>query len=200
MNTLDEWIVWSVWFSTQGLHLLDGPTSFITFSVACCFHFIRFSSLLSLRLGRLHGNWLFQSEWMAIVCPAPKSLLLEPIVCRCVVGGKAIQNNRTAAAYLGRLCMALTGPCFVFLFGSEGVVFSVLCVHARTVVVVLKSENLILFLAKRKRETDGRPASREQMIGPVPRKRLSCAVVVFCVSSSSVVSVSPLISTIFCFS
>ena len=137
---------------------------------------------------------------MAIVCPTPKSLLLEPIVCRCVVGGKAIQNNRTAAAYLGSHCMALTGPCFVFLFGSEGVVFSVLCVHARTVVVVLKSENLILFLAKRKRETDGRPASGEQMIGPVPRKRLSCAVVVFCVSSSSVVSVSPLISTIFCFS
>ena len=99
---------------------------------------------------------------------------------------------------------SLYGPdwamfCF-FLFGSEGVVFSVLRVHARTVVVVLKSENLILFLAKRKRETDGQPASGEQMIGPVPRKRLSCAVVVFCVSSSSVVSVSPLISTLFCFS
>ena len=94
---------------------------------------------------------------MAIVCPAPKSLLLEPIVCRYVVGGKAIQNNRTAAAYLGRLCMALTGPCFVFLFGSEGVVFSVLCVHARTVVVVLKSENLILFFGQKK-ERDGRTA------------------------------------------
>ena len=156
MNTLDEWIVWSVWFSTQGLHLLDGPTSFITFSVACCFHFIRFSSLLSLRLGRLHGNWLFQSEWMAIVCPAPKSLLLEPIVCRCVVGGKAIQNNRTAAAYLGRHCMALTGPCFFFIRVRGRRLLRFVCARAHCCCCLEKRKPYSFFWPKeRERRTDG---------------------------------------------
>ena len=93
---------------------------------------------------------------MAIVCPAPKSLLLEPIVCRCVVGGKAIQNNRTAAAYLGRLCMALTGPCFFFIRVRGRRLLRFVCARAHCCCCLEKRKPYSFF--GQKKERDGRTA------------------------------------------